>query len=373
MPAPPARRLLALHRRHAGRVRAVFYWLGADLEVLDDSVLRTFLLAARPGAPEPGRAGLGLLAWRIAGRPAADPPPASPPRIVAPRLPPAADALARFLADHAAATLARGLFVLSEFTGVTPDEFAADLRGPPELALTLRAALVELRHAFAVDPEVQHHGGPREVLAAALAPFVDDDAWQTRHAAALARRLPGAPLDPAELLRRPTTIVALGGLALAALVLARPGAHAPPLRAEAVRDDHPAPAPSLRVFPPVPTNMPQATGPSRKVVRARSSGTARAGALAERERIARTRDPGAVIIELEMLGAARKSLTTSPRQSLAYADQHARDYPDSQLADQRAEVRVRALCALDRRSEAQSEASRRPAARVQTALREACR
>ena len=47
-PAPAelaARRsfLLALHRRHAGRLRALFYWFGADLEVIDDGVLRSFL------------------------------------------------------------------------------------------------------------------------------------------------------------------------------------------------------------------------------------------------------------------------------------------------------------------------------------------
>ena len=101
------RRLLALHRRHAGRVRAIFYWLGADLEVIDDAVLRCFLLAERHGLlPSDARAGpwLGHLAWRVAQSPAHaerasanhhrdhdhdDLPP------LAPALPPAADALAR--------------------------------------------------------------------------------------------------------------------------------------------------------------------------------------------------------------------------------------------------------------------------------------
>ena len=407
MPRPPARRreLLALHRRHAGRVRAVLYWLGAELEVLDAAVLRTFLLAARGDSDEVSRADLGRLAWRVASRtttlPSAHPSRrhARPGRVVAPRLPPAADALARFLADHAAATLARALFVLSEFTGVTPEALAAETQGiasrtdrrrdrhpddpdaatsssvPDELTATLRAALVELRLAFAADPEVVRHGGPRSVLEASLAPFTDDDAWQHQHAAAFARELaPGRP-DPAELLRRPTTIVLLGTLAIATLLLLRPGPH-PPLRVVAVREaPHSVPVPSLRIFPPVPTALPLPPGPPRKVVRVRSRGAANNPSIhAERERVARTRDPGAIIVELEMLGAARKSLTSNPRQSLAYTDQHASEYPDSQLADQRAEVRVRALCALKRSSEARSEAARRSTSpRVQTALREACR
>lgn len=400
MPRPPARRreLLALHRRHAGRVRAVFYWLGAELEVLDAAVLRTFMLAARGDRDEVTRADLGRLAWRVASRattdpphhPATDPPrrPTQPRRVVAPRLPPAADALARFLADHAAATLARALFVLSEFTGVTPEALAAETRGrtdptfahdrpasvPDELTTTLHAALVELRLAFAADPEVVRHGGPRAVLAASLAPFIDDDAWQHQHAASFARELAPGHFDPAELLRRPPTIVLLGTLAVAALLLLRPGPR-PPLRAVAVREaPHSVPVPSLRIFPPVPTALPLPPGPPRKVVRVRPHGADKSPNIhAERERVAKTRDPGAIIVELEMLGAARKALTSNPRQSLAYTDQHASEYPDSQLADQRAEVRVRALCALHRSSEARDEAARRNTPRVQTALRESCR
>jgi hypothetical protein len=95
--------------------------------------------------------------------------------------------------------------------------------------------------------------------------------------------------------------------------------------------------------------------------------------LAEREQLAKARDPGAIIIELEMIGAGRKALAQNPRQALAYAEQHARDYPQSQLAAQRAELRVRALCALGRRDEARSEANRAQAPRVQDALREACK
>ena len=79
-----------------------------------------------------------------------------------------------------------------------------------------------------------------------------------------------------------------------------------------------------------------------------------------------------MIVELEMLGAARKALKGSPGQALAYADQHARDYPNSQMVELRAEVRVRALCALGRAEEARAEAQRRPWPKVQAALREGC-
>ena len=385
MPRPPARRrdLLALHRRHAGHVRAVFYWLGTELEVLDAAVLRTFLLAARDDEDLPAsRPALGLLAWRVASRPAAHPPRRD--RVVAPRLPPAADALARFLADqtprpsgpdHAPVTLARGLFVLSEFTGVTIDALSEALHATPDLTATLRAALVELRHSFAIDPDVQRHGGPRAVLAASLEPFTTDDLWQQRHAAALARQLPADRLELALQLRRPPAIVGLGALAIAALLLLRPGPH-PPLRMVAIREaPHSVPVPTVRIFPSVPATLPPAPGPPRKVVRVRPPGSAHAtSSLSAREQLAKTRDPGAVIVELEMLGAARKALASNPRQSLAYADQHASDYPNSQLTDQRAEVRVRALCALGRAADARGEAARRPASqRVQTALREACR
>jgi hypothetical protein len=364
----PRRDVLLLHRRHAGRVRAVLYWLGLDLEALDGAVLRTFLLAADLPAP-PSRAALGRLAFRVAARPAAPPPRR---RVVAPRLPPAADALARFLADHPG-PLPRAVFVLAEFTGTGPDHLAAELRDPA-LAPTLRDALLELRAAFVADPEVARHGGPGPVLEASLAPFLDDDAWQARHAAVLASRLAPARPDLGELLRHPAAIIGLGCLAALLLVgLAR--RHPAPLRVVAVQEPQHAPAPTLRLFPPVPTAMSPAPGPMRKVVKARSAPrpSARAAALAEREQLAKARDPGAVIVELEMLGAARKSIAHNPHQALAYLDQHARDFPGSQLVDQRAEVRVRALCALGRAAEARTEAARRNTPKVQAALSESCR
>jgi hypothetical protein len=384
MPPPPApdarRRLLALHRRHAGLVRAVFYWLGADLEVLDRAVLRTFVLAARDDVPEGDaaeRARLGRLAWRVAARPAAAPDDAPPP--VAPRLPPAADALARFLAAHAQAPAVRGLFVLAELTGASPDEFAAELGCDPAIA---RDALAALREAFAADAEIHQLGGPRLVISASLTTFLYDETWQREHAALLARRLwPPAPAaGPGELLRRPPVIVGLGLLAAAVLVLLRPAPPTPPQRQVATRLPDPPPAPPPAPVPapapaPVPPDMSLAPAPEKKLVKPRAPRPARTAApdaLAQREKLARTRDPGAVIVELEMIGAARKALAQSPRQALAYLDQHAREYPDSQLVDHRAEVRVRALCALGRRDEARAEAARRTAARVRDALREAC-
>src|SRR5690606_38079834 len=68
-------------------------------------------------------------------------------------------------------------------------------------------------------------------------------------------------------------------------------------------------------------------------------------------------DAGRVIMELEMLSQAKKSLASNPRQALAYTDQHAREFPDSQLTEQRVEIRVKALCALGRGDEARKEAA----------------
>src|SRR4029079_19090619 len=95
-------------------------------------------------------------------------------------------------------------------------------------------------------------------------------------------------------------------------------------------------------------------------------------ALDSRAQQARARDPGAIIVELEVIGAGRKDLAASPGQALAYADQHARDYPNSQLVTQRAELRVRALCALGRRDEARAEADGRGPGKVRDALKQAC-
>ena len=368
--------LLALFGRHAGLVRAIFYWLGADLERIDDDVLRTFLLAeAHSSLPSAARARpwLGHLAWRVACSPAraSDERPAAR----APRLLPAADVLARFLAVHAAAPRSRAAFVLAELAGLGPVELATLLRTEiPQL----RAELLRLRRALADDPEVAALGGPRPLLSASVAPFVDDPAWTRRHAALLAARLtPPAP-GLRDILRRPAGIVGLGLAAVALLLLLRPAAPQPrppaPRRAPPPALAAPTSTPAAAPPPPVPPDMSSPPAPARKLARARKPG-ARAAAreeLAAREKLAQTRDPGAIIVELEMIGAGRKALARSPAQALAYADQHAKEYPDSQLTAQRAELRVRALCALGRRDEARAEAERRGPGKARDALREAC-
>lgn len=381
-PAPAelaARRhhILTLHRRHAGRVRALFYWFGADLEIIDDAVLRTFLLAARHDPPDRGALPwLARIAWRIASRPDRstgndlDEAPAIP------SLPPAADLLARLLAIHAPTLPQRAAFVLHELAGLPLPDLAAALARDPE---ALRSELAHLREVLVRDPEVLAIGGPRPLLLASIAPFVDDPAWHRRHAAALLAHLPRPPLTLREQLRRPPGILALGLAAVALLLLLRPP---PPVAKPRVLPPPvvvatPLPPPPL-VAPPLPLPVPPVMSPepapvARVVRKPRTPRAPRPDVLGAREKLAKARDPGAIIIELEMLGAGRKSLPQNPRQALAYAEQHAKDYPQSQLAAQRAELRVRALCALGRRDEARSEANRNQAPRVQEALRDACK
>lgn len=385
-PAPAelaARRhhILTLHRRHAGRVRALFYWFGADLEIIDDAVLRTFLLAARHDPPDRGALPwLARIAWRITSRPASHPDRSTgndldeAPAI--PSLPPAADLLARLLAIHAPTLPQRAAFVLHELAGLPLPDLAAALARDPE---ALRSELAHLREVLVRDPEVLAIGGPRPLLLASIAPFVDDPAWHRRHAAALLAHLPRPPLTLREQLRRPPGILALGLAAVALLLLLRPP---PPVAKPRVLPPPvvvatPLPPPPL-VAPPLPLPVPPVMSPepapvARVVRKPRTPRAPRPDVLAEREKLAKARDPGAIIIELEMLGAGRKSLPQNPRQALAYAEQHAKDYPQSQLAAQRAELRVRALCALGRRDEARSEANRNQAPRVQEALRDACK
>lgn len=378
-------------------MRAIFYWLGADLERIDDAVLRCFLLAERHGLlPSDARAGpwLGHLAWRVASSPprtgtspedrehdrehdhhADDPPP------LAPALPPAADALARFLAVHAQDPTTRAAFVLAEFAGLGVVELAALL---PAEAQALRDALRRLRQTLAADPEVHGLGGPRSLLAASLAPFLADHAWSRRHLARLAAQTRRARPGLQDILRRPPGIIGLGLAAVALLLLLRPAPPAParprpaPAVVVAVPTPPPAPAPALPLpLPPAPVDMSPEPASKARVARVRggrksAAPSREAEALARREQQARARDPGAIIVELEMIGAGRKALAASPAQALAYADQHARDYPDSQLVAQRAELRVRALCALGRRDEARAEADRRGPGKVRDALKQAC-
>jgi hypothetical protein len=85
-------------------------------------------------------------------------------------------------------------------------------------------------------------------------------------------------------------------------------------------------------------------------------------------------DAGQVIVELEMLSAAKKSLASNPNQALAYVDQHKRDFPSSQLTDKFDEVRIKALCGLGRGSQARTESQailkKRPGSLVGAAVKE---
>ena len=355
-------------------MRAIFYWLGADLKAIDGAVLRTFLLADRHDAPATAaRPWLGRLAWRVVNRPDADD--LAGASASAPRLPPEADLLARFLATHTNTAAERAAFVLAEFAGLGPVTLGVELDFPAE---AVRRHLAALRGALLADPEIQACGGPRAALTASLGCFLADEAWQRRHEVMLAGRLGGgASPGLSDMLQRPPVILGLAATLMMMMMLWTPPAtpaaarRPPPPVTLAV----PLPAPVI-VAPPLPLPVPAvAPAPApRKVARRGRSRPAKASeALAAREKLAQARDPGAIIVELEMIGAGRRSLTSNPRQALAYADQHARDYPDSQLGAQRAELRVRALCALGRRDEARAEAQRRPQPKVQDALRDACK
>ena len=355
-------------------MRAIFYWLGADLEAIDGAVLRTFQLADRHDAPATGaRPWLGRLAWRVINRPDADDLAGA---ATAPRLPPEADLLARFLAARTSTAAERAAFVLAEFAGLGPVTLGVELDFPAE---AVRRHLAALREALLADPEVQARGGPRAVLMASLDCFVADEAWQRRSAVALARQLGGgASPGLSDMLRRPPVVLGLGiATALLLMLWTPPATPVAPARTARppVAVAVPLPPPVI-VAPPLPLPVPAvspAPAPRKIARRGRSRPSKASEALAAREKLAQARDPGAIIVELEMIGAGRKSLTSNPRQALAYADQHARDYPDSQLVAQRAELRVRALCALGRRDEARAEAQRRPQPKVQDALRDACK
>jgi len=84
-------------------------------------------------------------------------------------------------------------------------------------------------------------------------------------------------------------------------------------------------------------------------------------------------DPGRIIVELEMLSAAKRSLKHDPTKALAYINQHSKEFPTSQLIDQFDEVKIKAMCALGRTAQARSEAvsilKRRPNSRVAAAIK----
>lgn len=366
--------LRRLHDRHAERLRTAARWLGIDDHERDAAVTLCFRSVAA-AVPEDSATGwAALMRALVRARPSEVPP--------GPRASGEA-ALLGFLSRRSIEE--RAVFALAELGGFDAIQLAQAIGAPPAAG---QALIVGLRRAFAADPAVAAAGGPASVLAESV---VVDRAPPNWRAQALAELLgmseeagePGIP-------RAAAAAVAI--LAVAVLVALRPRApvpapeptlapvaasasERPPLHEAAV----PTAAPALEA-PPIldaPKDMVKGTGSKRQVVVRKKGGrgqdiTAKKEAQARREAEAAAQDPGNVIVELEMLGAARKALKGSPGQALAYADQHARDYPNSQMVELRAEVRVRALCALGRADEARAEAQRRPWPKVQAALREGC-
>lgn len=360
--------LRRLHARYAERLRTAARWLGVADEARDEAVTRCFA-GLGEAVPEDSAAGWAALMRALARVPPSDPPPA-------PRGP-AEAALLAFLGRRPAPE--RAVFALAELGGFDAVALAEAIGAPPAAG---QARIVGLRRAFAAEPAVIAGGGPAAVLSACLAADRAPPGWRGESLAALEELSRGAA---AGAIPR-AAIVGAGALAVAVLVVLRPappvgGAEAPPEAAidappvRMVPEPEPTPPP---IEPPpllaVPKDIVKKPEPVKPVVVRKKPPAARPKqeAVARRAEQAAARDPGAVIVELEMLGAASRAIRSNPAQALAYVEQHAREYPNSQLVDQRAEVRVRALCALGRAAEARAEAQRRPSGKVQAALGEGC-
>jgi hypothetical protein len=83
-----------------------------------------------------------------------------------------------------------------------------------------------------------------------------------------------------------------------------------------------------------------------------------------------------VIVELEMLKAVKGAVGSKPAKALAIAEQHAREFPQSQLRESRDTLRIQALCALGKtvqaRALASSIQSAHPSSKVSEVLRQRC-
>lgn len=362
--------LRRLHDRHAERLRTAARWLGFEDEEEREAAVTHCFVALGEAVPEDSAVGWAALMRALAR---AEPPGTS----IHPRSG-AEAALLGFLGRCARPE--RAVFALAELGGFDAAQLARAIGAPPAAG---QALIVGLRRAFAADPAVGACGGPGAVLSRCVAEDRPPPGWRAASLGVLLDMSKGAG-EP-EIPR--AALVGVGALALAVLLTLWPGPAAPPEPPEVDATPIVVPVAEVPVVPVVPAvpvvvgepkDMSKKTGSKGQAVVVRKKGPGgrsqakKKEALARRAEEAAGRDPGAVIVELEMLGAARKALKTHPGQALAYADQHRREYPNSQLVDHNAEVRVRALCALKRTAEAQAEAQRRPAAKVQTALREAC-
>lgn len=371
-PAPPtSSALAALHRRFAPRLRTGARWLGIEAEEERDAAVAAAFAGLAEDVPRDTSVAWTRLVRRLMA--------AAEGRSPASAGGGAEAALFAFLARRSPAE--RAVFVLAELGGLDADALARAIGAPPESG---RAQIVALRRALADDRAAQACGGPAALLRACLAEDAPPPGWRAAHWGALEARLWPRRGASAWL-----AAAALAGAAWTVWQLGRPGPVAvlEPIAereaelpaAAAAQERAPAPpavaAPTLPPPPLLPPPAAAATPPMSKVVSVRSrrtGGPKRAERLATRAAEAEARDPGAVIVELEMLSAARKALAGRPAQALAYVEQHAREFPRSQLADQEAELRVRALCGLGRAAEARAEAARKAWPKVQAALREAC-
>jgi hypothetical protein len=314
---------------------------------------------------------------------------------VDPEAPPASHVLREF--SDQVGERERALFVMSELAGVRPTTLARHLEISAAEAID---GLMRARGRFAAFAAAQGVP-PRELLAAAaLAERLSEGAarrlgraLEQRRAAAqrsrAARRLwlwlaacapalvaaawvvGGAPARPTvgealapSLARRALAVIASSRTRVeveAAVLEVEAAPAAEPIEAAveaAVEAAGEAPARGVEVRA------------RRRIAGAGGPRAARSkAAQAERAALAAERDPGRVIFELEILKAAKEALGRSPRQTLHYADQHAREFPNGQFAAVREALRVEALCLLKRVDEARALADREGSAAARDALR----
>ena len=368
-------------RRSYPALRACLRASGVESDELDAALRGTYEQALRAGVPV-ARAVLKILARQSdqvrTGR--------LPERAVGP---PARELLADFVAELGSA---RGLlFVANELAGATAALLALEFG--LDQGATLEE-LVHLRRRFAAYAE--HRGvSPHLLLQAAvlcerLPPERERELLQDLEARVAVTVPLGRRAHPLVwlLVASPALLFALyigfGGLHAAtgdALNLAILGAReaeakavqiaAVPVETESkVRPEAEAEG---EAEPTRSELLGRSNGATREGKRRRGSARSRRRAKrAERAALAKDRDPGRVIVELEMLKAAKGSLGSKPRKALAILEQHARDFPRSQLQERRDLLRIRALCALGKVSEARSLAASTKGSKVAEELRLRC-
>ncbi|MBK8262155.1 MAG: hypothetical protein IPK80_12570 [Nannocystis sp.] len=375
-------------RRQLRVTRACLRHLGVPSAALDAATV-----AALTGPPGSAVRGVLAAARRYASL---------GPGEVDPEAPPASHVLREF--SDQVGERERALFVMSELAGVRPTTLARHLEISAAEAID---GVIRARGRFAAFAAAQGVP-PRELLAAAaLAERLSEGAAQ-RLGRALEQRRAAAQRSRAA--RRLWLWLAACAPALVAAAWVVGGAPALPTVGEAL-----APSLARRALAVIASSRPRVeveaavleveaapaaaeplaaavTESSAAAVAAAGEAPARGGvvevrarrrsagaggpraarskaAQAERAALAAERDPGRVIFELEILKAAKEALGRSPRQTLHYADQHAREFPNGQFAAVREALRVEALCLLRRGDEARALAEREASAAAREALR----